>query len=109
MVVTSLALSLVSSVSPVVTSLLFYISEASRTYHRTSQLHLTSSRAFPRYIIGNISHRVMAGATSAASESGTADEVIMVEEQHLAQPASPPQAQQAQPASPQQGQPQPQH
>ena len=86
MVVTSLVLSIASSLSLVVASLPFYISEAVRVYERTSHLASHVQWDIPWYIIGNISHRVVAGTASIASE-----EVIMVAD--AAQPASPPQAQ----------------
>ena len=106
MVVTSLVLSVVSSLSPVAASLPFYISEAARLSQRTSQLASHIPWDIPLHIIGNISHRVMAGTSSTAS---VAEEVIMVGEHLAAQPASPqptsPQQQQQahQHASPQQG------
>ena len=77
MVVTSLVLSVVSSLSPVAASLPFYISEAARLYQRASQLASHIPWDIPLHIIGNISHRVMAGAASTASG---AEEVIMVGE-----------------------------
>ena len=67
MVVTSLVLSIASSLSLVVTSLPFYISEAARLYQRTSQLASHIQWDIPLHIIGNISHRVMAGTASTAS------------------------------------------